>query len=123
MSKEKDKEEEEAWEVRRSRRAVGGWGDGGVSLGQQLLEEALLLGLVVLGALRHGALLGRCRSNRTLVQVGLTADQVHRALDVGKHLNLLHLRNKSTTIINMLMFLSNTTRLNLVRSSHDFGFN
>lgn len=61
------------------------------SLGEQLLEEALLLGLVVLGALRHGTLLGGGRPDGALVQVGVTADEVHCALDVGKHLNLLHL--------------------------------
>lgn len=84
---------------RRNRRAEGvGFGEGGwgvgremVSLGEQLLEEALLLGLVVLGALGYGALLGGSTSNGALVQVGVTANQVHCALDVCKHLNLLHL--------------------------------
>lgn len=62
-----------------------------MSLCEQLLEEALLLGLVVLGALRSGALLGGRSANRALVQVRVTAHKVHCALDVRKHLNLLHL--------------------------------
>lgn len=65
----------------------------GLSLCEQLLEEALLLGLVVLGALGDWALLGCPTSNGALVQVGVTANQVHCALDVCKHLNLLHLKN------------------------------
>lgn len=65
-----------------------------MSLGEQLLEEALLLGLIVLGALRSGALLGGRRSDRALVQVGITANQVHCALDVRKHLNLLYLQRQ-----------------------------
>lgn len=73
----------------------GGWGSGGVrgqrvtSLGEQLLEEALLLGLAALGALLPGALL--VAGGGGLVQVRVAAHQVHRALDVGKHLHLLHL--------------------------------
>lgn len=66
----------------------------GVSLGEQLLEEALLLGLVVLGALRPGALLGGPGANGALVQVGVTANKVHCALDVRKHLNLLNLHRQ-----------------------------
>lgn len=62
-----------------------------VSLGEQLLEEALLLGLAVRGALRSGALLRRSASDGSLVQVGVAADQVHCALDICKDLNLLHL--------------------------------
>lgn len=63
-----------------------------MSLGEQLLEEALLLGLVVLGALRSGALLGGRGADGALIQVGVAANQVHCALDVRKHLNLLHLQ-------------------------------
>lgn len=77
---------------RGSRRAEGA---SGLSLGQQLLEEALLLGLVVLGALRSGALLGGRSSDGALVQVGVTANQVHCALDVREHLNLLHLQTQT----------------------------
>lgn len=76
---------------RGSRRAEGGWGS---SLGEQLLEEALLLGLVVLGALRSRALLGGRGPDGALVQVGVTANQVHCALDVREHLNLLHLQTQ-----------------------------
>ncbi len=84
---------------RRRRRAEG----AGSSLGEQLLEEALLLGLVVLGALRSGALLGSRRSDGALVQVGVTANQVHCALDVREHLNLLHLQqHKEQTAVNDL---------------------
>lgn len=72
--------------MRGSRRAGVLRGRG--SLSEELLEEALLLGLVVEGARRCGALLrGR------LVGVGVTADEVHRALDVCEHLNLLHLQS------------------------------
>lgn len=63
-----------------------------MSLGEQLLEEALLLGLIVLWALWSGALLRGCSSNGALVQVGVAANQVHCALDVCKDLNLLHLQ-------------------------------
>lgn len=66
----------------------------GLSLGEQLLEEALLLGLVVLGDLRSGALLGGVSADGALVQVGVTANQVHCALDVREHLNLLHLQKQ-----------------------------
>lgn len=65
-----------------------------MSLGEQLLEEALLLGLVVLGALRSGALLGGRGSDGALVQVGVAANHVHCALHVREHLNLLHLRKQ-----------------------------
>jgi len=65
-----------------------------VSLSEELLEEALLLGLVVLGALRSRALLGGRGPDGALVQVRVTANEVHRALDVRKHLNLLHLREQ-----------------------------
>lgn len=75
-----------------------------MSLGEQLLEEALLLGLVVLGALRPGALLGgrgggggSGGADGALVQVGVAAYQVHCALDVRKHLNLLHLQKHQET--------------------------
>lgn len=65
---------------------------GGVgSLGEQLLEEALLLGGAVLGALGSGALLGRRAADGALVQIRVTAHQVDGTLDVGKHLHLLHL--------------------------------
>lgn len=63
-----------------------------MSLSEQLLEEALLLGLVVLGALGSGALLGGRSSDGALVQVGITANKVHCALDVRKYLDLLHLQ-------------------------------
>lgn len=62
-----------------------------MSLGEQLLEEALLLALVVLGTLWAGALLGGRCSNGALVQIRVAANQVHCALDVREHLNLLHL--------------------------------
>lgn len=65
-----------------------------MSLGEQLLEEALLLGLVVLGALRPRALLGGRGADGALVQVGVTADKVHCALDVREHLDLLHLQRQ-----------------------------
>lgn len=64
-------------------------GQRGTSLGEQLLEEALLLGLAALSALLPGALL--VAGGGGLVQVRFAAHQVHRALDVGKHLHLLHL--------------------------------
>lgn len=67
----------------------------GLSLGEQLLEEALLLGLVVLGDLWSGPLLGGPGSDGALVQVGVAADKVHRALDVRKYLNLLNLQKQS----------------------------
>lgn len=64
----------------------------GRSLGEQLLEEALLLSLAALGTLRPRALLGGpATQGPLLTQVGVAADQVHRALDVRKHLHLLHL--------------------------------
>lgn len=63
-----------------------------MSLSEQLLEEALLLGLVVLGGLLSGALLRGRSSDGALVQVGITANKVHCALDIRKHLDLLHLR-------------------------------
>lgn len=65
------------------------WQVLGGSLGQELLEEALLLRLGRGGPAR--ALLGPYGPR--LVQVGVAAHQVDRALDVGKHLNLLYLRN------------------------------
>lgn len=68
---------------------------GRASLSEELLEEALLLGLGGLRALGNGALLGSCSPHRGLVQVGVAADEVHRALDVGKHLDLLHLQTQS----------------------------
>lgn len=68
------------------------WGlGGGMSLSEQLLEETLLLGLVVLGARRSGGLLRGCGPDRALVNVRVTPDQVHCALDICKHLHLLHL--------------------------------
>lgn len=65
-------------------------GQGGTSLGEQLLEEALLLGLAALGSLLPRALL--VAGGGALVQVRVAAHQVDRALDVGKHLHLLHLQ-------------------------------
>lgn len=70
-----------------------------MSLREQLLEEALLLGLVVLGALRSGALLGGRSSDGALVQVRVAANQVHCALDVCEHLNLLHLQTQERQFI------------------------
>lgn len=69
-----------------------------MSLSEQLLEEALLLGLVVLGALGSGALLGGCSSDGALVQVGITANKVHCALDVRKYLDLLHLQKHGNKV-------------------------
>lgn len=74
-----------------------------MSLGEQLLEEALLLGLVVLGALLSGALLGGRSADGALVQVRVAAHQVHCTLDVRKHLDLLHLQAEPiTTLSNAL---------------------
>lgn len=73
-----------------------------MSLGEQLLEEALLLGLVVLGALWSRALLGGCSSDGALVQVRVAANQVHSALDVREHLNLLHLETQERRFISDL---------------------
>lgn len=61
----------------------------GGSLGQELLEETLLLRLDCGGPAR--ALLGP--DGPRLVKVGVTAHQVYRALDISEHLNLLYLRN------------------------------
>lgn len=77
----------------------------GLSLGEQLLEEALLLGLVVLGALWPGALLGGRGSDGALVQVGVTADQVHCTLDVREHLNLLHLQGRQRYKLQIALFI------------------
>lgn len=65
------------------------WQTVGSSLGQELLEEALLLRLGCGGPAR--ALLGP--DGPRLVKVGVTAHQVYRALDISEHLNLLYLRN------------------------------
>ncbi len=65
------------------------WQTVGGSLGQELLEEALLLRLGCGGPAR--ALLGP--DGPRLVKVGVTAHQVYRALDISEHLNLLYLRN------------------------------
>lgn len=62
----------------------------GGSLGQELLEEALLLRLGCGGPAR--AFLGP--DGPRLVKVGVTAHQVYRALDISKHLNLLYLWNR-----------------------------
>lgn len=64
----------------------GGWWR--LSLGQELLEEALLLGLGTGGPSR--ALLGP--DGPWLVKVGVTAHQVYCALDISEHLNLLYLK-------------------------------
>lgn len=88
---------------KRGREGGRAWGS---SLGEQLLEEALLLGLVVLGALRSGALLGGRSSDGALVQVGVTANQVHCALDVREHLNLLHLHTRKRRCIPDLEMLN-----------------
>lgn len=64
------------------------------SLSEQLLEEALLLGLAILGTLCSRSLLGGCSSDGALVQVRVAPDQVHRALYIRKYLNLLHLQTQ-----------------------------
>lgn len=75
----------------------GGGRGGGASLGEQLLEKALLLGLVVLGALRAGRLLRGRGSAGALADVRVAPDQVHRALDICKHLHLLLVDNRKNT--------------------------
>lgn len=63
-----------------------------MSLGEQLLEKALLLRLVVLRALRsRGLLRGRSPAG-ALVHVRVAPHQVDCALDICKHLHLLHLQ-------------------------------
>lgn len=76
------------WRIKISTCGTVLWQVLGGSLSQELLEKALLLRLGRGGSAR--AFLGPHRPR--LVQVGVAAHQVYRALDVGKHLNLLYLR-------------------------------
>lgn len=64
-----------------------------MSLGEQLLEKTLLLGLVVLRALCSRGLLRGRSSDGALADVRVAPDQVHCALDICKHLHLLAEKN------------------------------
>lgn len=69
-----------------------------MSLSEQLLEKALLLGLAVLRALYSRRLLRGRSSDGALVDVRVGPDQVHCALDICKHLHLLAEKNGNSSV-------------------------